>query len=220
MSDVLAADIQLVHLLPGRMRVHLTGFAQRTLECVETEMRGLRGISRVRFDPATSNLLVHFDPAQIDERAALTHLRSLLLPNTLPVADSPPPQKHSAYSSSGKPARHLTQAPLLTQATPPSPYVCSICSSVQITRVAIPPVKAPTFGLYVRTLVDAFGVQLVTTLIQTLLPELRFVSLLARLVVGLGLLGTSATRVAPVYEHRSGKYQAFQTIVSCIALFV
>jgi copper chaperone CopZ len=66
-----------VHALPGRMRVHLTGWPREGHCAVEARLRQVRGVHSVQANPLTGNVLIHFDPTATDEQTVLAVAQTL-----------------------------------------------------------------------------------------------------------------------------------------------
>ena len=70
-----AEDLQVLHALPGRVRVHLPGWPGKGRRQVEKRLRAVRGVKRVEANPVTRNVLVCFDPRVADGDGLLGVLR-------------------------------------------------------------------------------------------------------------------------------------------------
>ena len=68
---------RLVHALPGRIRVHLTGWPREGHGAVEARLRQVPGVHSVQANPLTGNVLIHFDPIATDERTLLAVVQTL-----------------------------------------------------------------------------------------------------------------------------------------------
>lgn len=105
MSVALAAEPQLVHAIPGRVRVHLPGWSGQGQRALETRLRRLQGVMSAQANSLTANVLIRFDPAILDAGSILAALRSLLSDVTgLERDESPPP--HAVHEREG----HLGRA--------------------------------------------------------------------------------------------------------------
>ncbi len=69
---------RLIHMLPGRARLHVPGWSERTQRLLTPRLLQLSGVRRVRGNPLTGNVLVLFDPAATSAETILTGLRALL----------------------------------------------------------------------------------------------------------------------------------------------
>jgi len=76
MSAVVAEEPRLIHALPGRIRVHVPGLAGASERRLETHLRALPGVRSARANGLTSNILICFDPAMMDEQRLLTLVRT------------------------------------------------------------------------------------------------------------------------------------------------
>jgi copper chaperone CopZ len=56
-------DPQIVHTLPGRVRVHLPGWSGRESRWLEMALGRLPGVQAVQVNPVTRNALVRYDPS-------------------------------------------------------------------------------------------------------------------------------------------------------------
>jgi cation-transporting ATPase I len=74
MSAGLAAEPQIIHALPGRVRIHLPEWSGGRRH-LESDLRRLPGVRRAQANPATGNVLVQFDPAVTGPQALLAALR-------------------------------------------------------------------------------------------------------------------------------------------------
>jgi len=68
----------LIHALPGRARLHVPGWSERTQRLLTPRLLQLAGVRRVQGNPLTGNVLVLFDPSATGPEAILTGLRALL----------------------------------------------------------------------------------------------------------------------------------------------
>jgi len=77
MDAVVDDALQVMHALPGRLRVRLpVGDSVRGLH-IETGLRRASGVRDVHANPLTGTVLVHFDPSATNTRTILTRLRTL-----------------------------------------------------------------------------------------------------------------------------------------------
>jgi len=90
MSVVVAEELLVLHTIPGRLRVHLSGWEGKGKRRIETELRQIQGVQRVQANPLTGNMLVQFDPALTTEQAILAAVSSLEL-NRVDEPEQPPP---------------------------------------------------------------------------------------------------------------------------------
>jgi cation-transporting ATPase I len=72
-----AHHVRVVHALRGRLRVHLGGWGGKGQRRIERFVRAVPGVRAVQANPHTGNVLVHYDPAQIDEVGVLEALHAL-----------------------------------------------------------------------------------------------------------------------------------------------
>ena len=69
------ATPQVVHALPGRLRIHAPGWARADRAQLDERLRSLPGVEHVRASAATGNVLVRFDSSQLDQDRVLAALR-------------------------------------------------------------------------------------------------------------------------------------------------
>lgn len=106
MDDARTVDIQLVHVLPGRVRVHLPEWGDRAPRHLESRLLSIPGIRRAHFNPLTANLLVHFDPARFSPSAVVDLLRGLHpTGETMALAASALPVSHAGRSIAARSGR-------------------------------------------------------------------------------------------------------------------
>jgi cation-transporting ATPase I len=63
--------IRVLHTVPGRMRVHLPGWAEQDKRTIETRFRQVHGIYSVQANALTGNILIHFDSTVTNKQALL-----------------------------------------------------------------------------------------------------------------------------------------------------
>ena len=89
MSAALAEAPELVHALPGRVRVHLPGWTGQGQRALESRLRREPGVRAVRANPLTANVVVQFDPTTTDSGSILTRLQALVS-DVLRAPEEPP----------------------------------------------------------------------------------------------------------------------------------
>src|SRR5919199_778371 len=77
MSLIAAEEPRIVHALPGRVRMHLPGWDGTRQRSLEARLRRVRGVSDVRSNPLTRNVLIRFDPEATDDESILAAVRTL-----------------------------------------------------------------------------------------------------------------------------------------------
>src|SRR5438034_9431234 len=82
--NVAVEEPRLLHVLPGRMRVHLAGWPPEGQCAVETRLRQVPGVLSVQVNPLTGNVLVHFNTTATDEQAIVAAVQTLK-PNSISV---------------------------------------------------------------------------------------------------------------------------------------
>ncbi|MDQ2799870.1 MAG: haloacid dehalogenase, partial [Armatimonadota bacterium] len=96
MSVVLAQDLQLVHSVPGRVRVHLPELSPHNQRDLETALRRQPGIQSVRANSDTSNLVIRFASDATDSRSVLAMVRALALSATSSLRNGHKPIREPA----------------------------------------------------------------------------------------------------------------------------
>jgi len=71
-------ELRLIHALPGRARLHVPGWSERTQRLLTPRLLQLSGVRRVQGNSLTGNVLVLFDPSATSAEAIRTGLRALL----------------------------------------------------------------------------------------------------------------------------------------------
>jgi calcium-translocating P-type ATPase len=82
MSGVTTPEPQVLHAVPGRLRVHLPGWSGGGAHLIERRLRRLPGVRRAEANPLTGNVLAVFDARAVSRESVLAALR---------VADGEPP---------------------------------------------------------------------------------------------------------------------------------
>ncbi|MGI9090948.1 MAG: HAD-IC family P-type ATPase [Gemmatimonadaceae bacterium] len=77
MSVAAALEPRILHLVPGRVRVHASGWSGRGQRELESQLRRNTGVRSVSGNALTGNLLIHFDPSATDEQRLLAALRAI-----------------------------------------------------------------------------------------------------------------------------------------------
>jgi len=85
-SDHSEFGITLVHALPGRLRIHLSGWQAEERDAIEAIIRRGRGVESVRANPLTGNVLVQYDTAFTDVATVLRTIRTALVLSEYPSA--------------------------------------------------------------------------------------------------------------------------------------
>ena len=100
MSAIATEDPEVIHALPGRLRVHLPGWSGQGKSSLETHIRRIKGVEHVQATPATGNILLSFDSAKINEPTLLESLQRLDLPTIQAQAHVTPP--HTVKEKCGR----------------------------------------------------------------------------------------------------------------------
>jgi hypothetical protein len=108
-----AAEARILHVSPGRVRLHFPGWAPAEREALENQFRRLAGVRHVQANPWTGNVLVLFDPKAIQATTLLAACRQAKALRTLqpPAAPTSPPVKAGGIGV----ARLLELAKMLLQ---------------------------------------------------------------------------------------------------------
>jgi hypothetical protein len=82
---------QVLHRLPGRIRVHLPRWSGEAPEALEAHLRQVPGVRGARANSLTRNALVHFDPRTLAEADLLAVVGSFGAgPEAVPAAEPEP----------------------------------------------------------------------------------------------------------------------------------
>lgn len=97
---MIASDnhLRILSRIPGRIRLHVPGWAEGDAVRIENRLRRVEGIQRVQANPLTGNVLVYYDHRSTDESMFLDKLneeRSLLIAKDDGPSLSPRDAKHS-----------------------------------------------------------------------------------------------------------------------------
>jgi calcium-translocating P-type ATPase len=115
-----AEEPQVVHALPGRLRVHLPAWAGRGTRQIEMRLRQLPGVRKAQANGFTGNVLVEFDPQATGPGAILTALRSAESQTATAPAEEPPlppviEERHGLLRRLHIPVRGLDRDPHLAR---------------------------------------------------------------------------------------------------------
>ncbi|QBD83077.1 hypothetical protein EPA93_46790 [Ktedonosporobacter rubrisoli] len=96
MSLMTAERPEVLHTLPGRLRLHLPNWSGQGKQNLEIQIHQITGVRHVQATPATGNVLVNFDPGRISEQTLLHEIQQLDLTsiNTEKTHSSPPAVSH------------------------------------------------------------------------------------------------------------------------------
>lgn len=70
----LAENFRVLSVIPGRLRLHLTGWTNGSAERIEDFLRRINGVKSVQANLLTRNVLVQFDPLVTDADTLLAKL--------------------------------------------------------------------------------------------------------------------------------------------------
>ena len=68
-------ELRVLSLVPGRLRLHLPGWAGRDVERVQNRLRRVNGVDSVEANPLTGNALIRFDRQTTSEKTLLGELQ-------------------------------------------------------------------------------------------------------------------------------------------------
>ncbi len=69
------AELAILSLLPGRLRVHLPSWTAEKADQIETRLGQMKGVRSVEAGRLTGNVLVRFDPHTIGEKGLIEKLQ-------------------------------------------------------------------------------------------------------------------------------------------------
>ena len=90
-SETQWSGFQVIHAIPGRLRVHLPAWSGQGKRQVETHLRLAQGVRSVQANALTGNVLIHYDPAVTNEQALLKEVQAFDLDTTNTPDPEPPP---------------------------------------------------------------------------------------------------------------------------------
>ncbi len=79
------------HMLPGRVRVYVPGWAGKGKRTIETGLRLIEGVRRAQANPLTGTVLIDYDPTVTDVQIILHEVRALDLEKINALDKDPPP---------------------------------------------------------------------------------------------------------------------------------
>ena len=80
MADTRLADPQILHELPGRVRVRLVPWPGLGTPAIEQRLRRVEGVAAVTANQLTQTVLIRFDPALTSTEHVLAAVRALFVP--------------------------------------------------------------------------------------------------------------------------------------------
>src|SRR5690242_18095664 len=86
----MTVEPQVLHAVPGRLRVHLAGWSGRGGHHIERRLRQVPGVRRVETNPVTRNLLAVYDSAADLHASLLAALGEDVPEGEGPAAAEPP----------------------------------------------------------------------------------------------------------------------------------
>jgi calcium-translocating P-type ATPase len=91
MSGTQTEAPRVLHAIPGRLRVHLPGWAGGGRLELEQRVRRVAGVRRVEANPLTGNVFIGFDPAAANQVGLLAALRTAPGEGPVELPEEPPP---------------------------------------------------------------------------------------------------------------------------------
>ena len=104
---------RVVHSLPGRIRIHVPGWAGQEVDALEQRVSEVPGVTRVRASAHTGNVLVEFDPTAAEREAIVSAVgeASDAGPPTPAAGGAPPVEGGGERGGVRVMPRHLAQVP-------------------------------------------------------------------------------------------------------------
>jgi hypothetical protein len=104
----LVPPVQLIHSIPGRIRVHISEWGNCEVDGLERRVRALPGIRAVVANPVTQNVLIRFDPLLTTTEAVLARVRSETSLTSTTARCRPRKLRASGRPSTGAAVRGMT----------------------------------------------------------------------------------------------------------------
>src|SRR5581483_1826802 len=136
MSVMTTERPQILHALPGRLRVHLERWSGQGKLPLERHIRQIEGVEHVQATPVTGNVLISFDPTSISEHTLLERLEELNL-STIEQEANP-----SSLPKASEIHGHILQARLAVRGLDRDPHVATRVTSHIKSRPGVHTVKA------------------------------------------------------------------------------
>src|SRR3954454_15880052 len=98
-AAVAISQPQILHAIPGRVRVSLPGWSGQGHRSIESGLSDVPGVRLVRANPVTGNVVIQFDPRKGKQESILAAVRALAPDrgaNTATTLDTPPAIKERA----------------------------------------------------------------------------------------------------------------------------
>src|SRR4051794_35376483 len=98
-AAVAVSQPQILHAIPGRVRVSLPGWSGQGHRSIESGLSDVPGVRLVRANPVTGNVVIQFDPRKGKQESILAAVRALAPDrgaNTATTLDTPPAIKERA----------------------------------------------------------------------------------------------------------------------------
>src|SRR5262245_10203789 len=104
MEATITPQMQILHALPGRLRVHLSEWTGRGARQIEKRLRRVPGVQRAEANPATKNVLIVSDPRQVRRESLLSELSAAERDAGALEQDEPPapPVAHERPAAGGR----------------------------------------------------------------------------------------------------------------------
>lgn len=102
MTSAALAEPEVLHVTPGRIRLHLPDWSGQGQHGFETRLRQIQGVLSASANSLTANVLIRFDPAVADLKAILAAVRSIV-----PTGEEEPDlaQPHVLHERAGETGR-------------------------------------------------------------------------------------------------------------------
>ncbi len=166
MSTATRASAEVLHALPGRLRIHLPGWTGRGQRHIEKQLRQLAGVRRVEANPVTRNVLVGFDTRSTDADTILGELARAQRDTAGEVAPDPTPPPALTEKQPGS----LRRARIAVCGLDRDPYL----SRYVVERLeSHPGVRAQANPLTGRVLVEYDSERITLTELQAEVAELE-----------------------------------------------
>ncbi|HEX3723754.1 MAG TPA: HAD-IC family P-type ATPase [Nitrolancea sp.] len=115
MVAVAAEAPRVLHALPGRTRIQLSGWMAQNGQVVVSRLRSIPGVRRTQLNPVTGNVLVQFDPAETNQRSILNEIDALREEGPPPTQPSPAPapvSQHAVFHERAEGHRRRARVPI------------------------------------------------------------------------------------------------------------
>lgn len=104
-SATVSDSVRVTHAVPGRVRLHLSGWDGRGARRIEARLRETAGVLDARLSPLMRNALIHFDPGTTGQQRLLSAVRELPPETDAGEDPEPPPARRERRGESGEEGR-------------------------------------------------------------------------------------------------------------------